>query len=376
MHLQVQTGQRVQDLALGPGQVQTQLGRLVQRPAQGDQVRADLLGQLQGSHQPNLEAAPLRRYLGRGPDAPRAVTGRAPVLALVAAAVSWGVATTGTKYALRGFGPLSLLAVELLLAAAVLWAVTAVRGFRRPSSLARVALMGLCEPAIAYLSETLGLTRTTATDGALIQGLESVFVVILAAVLLHEAIGRSVAFAIVLATVGLVVLEGGGGLTGPGVGDALVLFGALSAAAYTILARRLDPADDPLSVTAVQFAVAALASLPLGLFGVRHGSEPNPLRLGGSFLVVAALVGVVGYAGSFLLYNRAITSVRAAPAAVIINLIPAVGFLSAVVLLGEPLTPYDVGGALLICASVAVFTVLEASSVRAGSTEQPTPVCA
>jgi O-acetylserine/cysteine efflux transporter len=304
------------------------------------------------------------------------VTRRAPVLALVAAAVSWGVATTGTKYALRGIGPLSLLALELVLAALVLWAVTAVRGFRRPSSLLRVGLMGLCEPAIAYLSETLGLTRTSATDGALIQGLESVFVVILAAVLLHEAIGRSVAAAIVLATVGLVVLEGGGSLAGPGLGDALVLFGALSAAAYTILARGLDPDDDPLSVTALQFAVAAVASLPLGLLAVARGGEPDPTRVGGSFLVVAALVGVVGFAGSFLLYNQAITTVRAAPAAVIINLIPAVGFLSAVVLLGEPLTPYDVGGALLICASVAVFALLEASAVTAGSAAQSTPACA
>jgi drug/metabolite transporter (DMT)-like permease len=304
------------------------------------------------------------------------VTRRAPVLALVAAAVSWGVATTGTKYALRGIGPLSLLTLELVLATAVLWAVTALRGFHRPSSLLRVGLMGLCEPAIAYLSETLGLTRTSATDGALIQGLESVFVVILAAVLLHEAIGRSVGAAIVLATVGLVVLEGGGGLAGPGLGDALVLFGALSAAAYTILARGLDREDDPLSVTALQFGVAAVASLPLGLFGVARGGEPDPARAGGSFVVVAALVGVVGFAGSFLLYNQAITTVRAAPAAVIINLIPAVGFLSAVVLLGEPLTPYDVGGALLICASVGVFAMLEASSVRAGSAAPSTPACA
>jgi O-acetylserine/cysteine efflux transporter len=303
------------------------------------------------------------------------VTRRAPVLALAAAAASWGVATTGTKYALRGVGPLSLLALELVLAAAVLWAVTALRGFHRPSSLVRVGLMGLCEPAIAYLSETLGLTRTSATDGALIQGLESVFVVVLAAVLLHEAISRSVAVAIVLATIGLVVLEGGGPINGPGLGDALILFGALSAAAYTILARGLDPGDDPLSVTALQFAVAAAASLPLGVVAVGRGDEPDPARVGGSFLVVATLVGVVGYAGSFLVYNQAITSVRAAPAAVIINLIPAVGFLSAVGLLGEPLTPYDVGGALLICASVAVFTLLEASSVRAGSAAQPTPAC-
>ena len=147
--------------------------------------------------------------------------------ALMVAATSWGIATTGTKYALGGLDPLTLIAFELLLAALVLWLIVAVRGFRRPSSLVRVALMGLCEPALAYVSQTLGLTRTSATDGALIQGLECVFVVVLAALLLREPISRAVAMAIALATVGLGVLEGGGGLAGPGVGDALVLFGAL-----------------------------------------------------------------------------------------------------------------------------------------------------
>jgi O-acetylserine/cysteine efflux transporter len=302
------------------------------------------------------------------------MSSRAPVLALVVAAASWGVATTGTKYALQGFGPLSLLSFELTLAALVLGAVVAVRGFRRPACLARVALMGLCEPALAYLSETIGLTRTTATNAALLQGLECVFVVILAALLLREAIGRSVAVAIVLATVGLVVLEGGGGLTGPGVGDALVLLGALSAAAYTILARGLDPDDDPLSVTALQFGVASLVSLPLGIGAVATGSERMPSQIEPRFVVVAALVGVVGYGASFVLYNRAITTVRAAPAAVIINLIPAVGFVSAVVLLGEPLTPYDAGGALLICASVGMFTLLELREADAEATvELPSP---
>jgi O-acetylserine/cysteine efflux transporter len=294
--------------------------------------------------------------------------------ALAVAATSWGVATTGTKYALGGLDPLTLIAFELLLAALVLWLIVAVRGFRRPSSLVRVALMGLCEPALAYVSQTLGLTRTTATDGALIQGLECVFVVILAALVLREPISRAVAVAIALATVGLAVLEGGGGLTGPGVGDALVLFGALCAAAYTILARRLAADDDPLSVTAVQFTVASTAALGPAVVAMGRGTETVPLSVDWRFLVVAALVGIVGYGGSFVLYNTAIRAVHAAPAAVIINLIPAVGFVSAVALLGEPLTVFTVGGALLICASVAIFTVLDAVAPEGEVADQPVVV--
>ncbi len=46
--LEVQPGQRLEDQRLGLRQVEPELGHLVQRPAQVDQVRADLLGDLRG----------------------------------------------------------------------------------------------------------------------------------------------------------------------------------------------------------------------------------------------------------------------------------------------------------------------------------------
>ncbi len=285
---------------------------------------------------------------------------RGPLLALGVAAVSFGSASTGTKYALGGFEPVALLAFELVLATAMLWILVAWRGFRQPRSLARVAALGLFEPALAYLGQTAGLSRTSATNGALIMGLECVFVVLLAALLLREPISWAVAVAIALAVVGLVVLESGDTLVGPGVGDALVLLGSLCAAAYTIVARGLEPDDDPLSVTALQFTMATAIVLPVALLAWTSGAESVPTQVQPRFVLAAALVGIMGFAGSFVLYNYAIATVEAAPAAVIINLIPAVGLGTAVTLLGEPLTMYAVVGALLICASVAIFGTLEA----------------
>jgi drug/metabolite transporter (DMT)-like permease len=177
---------------------------------------------------------------------------------------------------------------------------------------------------------------------------------------LREPISRAVAVAIALAVVGLVVLESGETLVGPGVGDALVLLGSLCAAAYTIVARGLEPDDDPMSVTAVQFTMASAVVLPVALVAWTSGAESVPTQVEPRFVLAAALVGIMGFAGSFVLYNYAIATVEAAPAAVIINLIPAVGLGTAVTLLGEPLTMYAVVGALLICASVAIFGTLEA----------------
>ena len=291
---------------------------------------------------------------------------RTMLLVLVVAAALWGLAMTATKYALRGFGPVSLLAVELVAATVALWLALLVRGYRPPRSWGRVAVLGILEPAVAYLAQTVGLDRTSAANGAVLVGLESVFVVFLAFVFLGESVSAPVGLAVLVALAGLVVLESTSWLSGPGVGDALVLGGALSAAGYTIVARGVDPDADSLALTAHQFAIATVVLLPVAIATWAGGGEPLPTHVPARYWLVAALVGVAGFGLSFLLYNAAIAVVAAGPSAVIINLIPAFGFVSAVVLLGEPVTIVRVAGATLIIGSVLLFA-------WAGRTRQPTP---
>jgi O-acetylserine/cysteine efflux transporter len=138
-----------------------------------------------------------------------------------------------------------------------------------------------------------------------------------------------------------------------------VLGGALSAAGYTIVARGIDAAADSLATTAHQFTVATLAMLPVAVVTWAGGDEPPPMEVPARFWLVAATVGVLGFGLSFLLYNYAIVFVAAAPSAVVINLIPAFGFVGAVVLLGEALTLGRTVGAVLITGSVLLFAWLE-----------------
>src|ERR1700753_3809012 len=95
------------------------------------------------------------------------------LLGLVVASALWGAAVCGTKYALGGFGPVTLLAVALAAAAAVLWVALLARGYRAPRTWWLPVLLGLLEPALAYLADTLGLSLTSAGQGALVSGLES-----------------------------------------------------------------------------------------------------------------------------------------------------------------------------------------------------------
>jgi O-acetylserine/cysteine efflux transporter len=286
-----------------------------------------------------------------------------PLLALMLAALLWGGAVTGTKYALGGFGPVTLLAVELTAAAAVLWAVTLVRGYRPPRRWWLPVLLGLLEPAVAYLAETAGLSMTSAVSGAVITGLESALVVTLAALLLRERVSPAAAGAVAVAGAGLLVLARAGGDGAGGhisvTGDLLIAAGVLCAALYTIAARWLRDGSDVPSLTAWQFTVAAAVAVPAAVTRVASGAEAGPAGVPARFRVAAVLVGVAGYGLSFLLFNRAIGETEAGWAAIVLNLIPVFGFLSAVALLGEPVSPGEAGGAALVGASVLYFTLAE-----------------
>src|SRR5580698_9844445 len=292
---------------------------------------------------------------------------RLPLAALITASLFWGTAVSVTKYALSGFGPITLLAISVITGTAVLWTMVILRGRRRPPPWRRVVLLGLFEPALAYAGDLLGLDRTSAANGALLSGLESVFIVLLAAVFLRERITGRIAAALALALAGVMALEGTGSFSGAGIGDLLVLAGVLSAAAYTIVARGMGEDSDPLTVTACQFAAATILVLPAAIFMWATHVETPPSHVPARFWLAALLVGVVGYAASFLLYNYAIARVRAAPASIIVNLIPVFGLASAVLWLGDSLTAARVLGAILIGLSVTIFTAVEISEVRSAA---------
>ena len=278
---------------------------------------------------------------------------------LILASALWGGALTGTEYALGGFDPFILLLIALAAATLALWVLLLIRGLRAPRSWLLPVVLGLLEPGITDLGETFGLSKTSAADGALVCGLESAFVVLLAAFYLKERITRTTAFAVILAFVGLLVLQGGDPLGGVGVGDLYVALGVLSAAAYTVVVKRFGEDEDALALTTYQFTSAT--GLALLVVGGRWGAgrQTFPTSVPARFWLAAILVGVCGYAISFVLFNATISRVKAGSASIVLNSIPLFGVLTAVVFLDEDLRTESLYGALLIGASVVCFVIVE-----------------
>jgi drug/metabolite transporter (DMT)-like permease len=274
---------------------------------------------------------------------------------LATASVGWGCSTTLSAFALRQIGPTDLLAIELISGGVVIWAV-ALMGARRELATPdwrAFAVLGLCEPGLTYLLANEGLRRDSAATAALLFALEAVVIVPLAAVFLAERVSSGVFLALGVGLLGALVTAGGA-QTGKDTltGHLLILGSTLAAASYALLARRNTYRAPALIVTTYQLLAATAIALPFVIVSHAVGGSGLPAA-DSSHWAAAITAGLAGVALPFLLYNRAIVKVRATIAAGILNLVPLVGFATAVLFLGDRPTHLEILGGCLILSSAA-----------------------
>ncbi len=234
--------------------------------------------------------------------------------------------------------------------------------------------LGSLEPGLAYVFANLGLALTAAAVGSMLLALESVFVVLLAWLVLAQRPRRVETYALGLGVLGAVfVASGEGGGTSSGLGAAFMVFSALIAAGYAIVSRQVVGGHEPIALVARQGMASLVVTAPfvLGSWALSGSRIPSasPSTLG-----LAALTGVLGFALPFTLWTLAIPHVRPGFAAVSLNVIPVVGVLSAALLgRGLPQGTQLVGGALILGGLVMLTRAELRGGHSADTAEQPIP---
>jgi len=275
---------------------------------------------------------------------------RTAVAALTAAGLLWGTTVPLSKVALEWLPPGWLALVRFAVAAAVLLGVARfrVRAACRPAVLATGAL----GYGGTVLVQNLAITRTSVSHAALLIGAAPVMVAIIAAVW-HRSVARPAAwagFAVSLAGVALVAGGGGGGATMGG--DGLVLLSVLLSAGFTVSQGRLLRGQDPVAVTAVQFAAAALVALPVALVSGRI-----PAATGSGPMLAVAVLALGGTVLPFTLFAFGQRALRAEVAGAFLNLEPLVGAIAGVVAFGDPLGTGQLMGGAAIVGGIGLSTV-------------------
>lgn len=276
------------------------------------------------------------------------------VLALVLTMTIWGSAFAVTKAALSEVPPFTLAFLRFVVAIAVMMPFVLYRE-RKVGTVTRapwrvIALMGLTGVALHYGFYHLGLSYTTTTNAALIQGTIPAVTVVASAWLLSERIGwlRASGVAGSIAGVAIIILAGTEG--GPSklslLGDLFMVGTVVAWTAYTLLGKLARESQSGLFTTALSNSFGAAFLIPFAAYEVfTNGAAAYST----SAWVSLVYLGVVSSALAMFLWNYSLAHLTAGQAGAFVNLEPVVAVAVAILYLGEPVLLWQlVGGALVL----------------------------
>jgi drug/metabolite transporter (DMT)-like permease len=281
-------------------------------------------------------------------------------LVLFAVNVVYATSYAATRLTLADVPPATLALARLVVGALILLPIVR-REAAGPPATRRdrwtIAGMGVLGFGAAFGLANWGIGASTATNAALLIVVEPVALMLLGPLWLGERLARREAAGAALAVVGaaVVVVNGLPGLTARLVphwrGDLLLVLSGLAYASYSLLGRRVLDRHAAGRITAASVLWGAAALVPLAAGEWLAGRRPvwTGAAIAGT-LYLALVVTALGY----LVWNWALRRVEAARAAIFLNVQPVAGALLGVLLLGEPLTAFTLGGGALIVAGLLV----------------------
>ena len=265
--------------------------------------------------------------------------------------IIWGASFPATKRALDTLPLLPFTAWSRLLG---LLAIAAVLPFFRPSreAVRRVVGPGLLLGSlmfVAFLLQTEGINRGTATNAGFITGLYVVFTPLLGLLLFRQPVTGAAWLAVAISVLGLYLL------TAPepfvfrmGDGDLFVVAGAVGWGAHIVVLGRVASRHPALLLGFAQMAAATALHLIVAAPG---GMHPGGAAESWHLLVVT---GVFGSGVAFTIQVLGQQEVGAARAAILLAGESVVAAGLAAIWLGERLEPHQWVGAAIMVAAMAI----------------------
>lgn len=277
------------------------------------------------------------------------------------AAALWGGLYVVADIVLETIPPFTLLSLRLLIAVILLAVIarlnpkTVYPDRRGLFTLLAVGLLGF---GVSVGAQFVGTDKSTAFNGALITSAAPAFILLFAALILRERLTVPRVAAVVLASIGVIVIIDPANINFSSdtfIGDAALAVAALTWGLYSVLVRRVSGIHDTLMVSLFAMLGGMIITVPAAAqeLTVRPVGEITlPIFLGIFYLSVIAM------AGTTWLWNRAFALVDASIASLFFFAQPLVGGILSVLVRGQVMTPnlwlgsaLIVGGVLLTIAA-------------------------
>lgn len=278
-------------------------------------------------------------------------------LAMVAlVGVLWGLNWPAVKFMLREVPPFTLRAAGFTGGAVVLFCIARGLGYHlrpAPGEAPHIALAGLFIIFGFNITTALGQLLTEASRAAIIAYTMPAITAVLASIFLGERMGarRITAVAIGLAGLGVLASVDFAALIAAPAGPLLMLTAALSWSIGNVLVQGRTWSLSALALTFWFFVVSMVLAWPLALWLEPRGMAVWPGRT--TWLVFAFHVAGP-MATCYLLWAVLLRRLPATVAAISILTAPTVGVVSAILLLGEPVSWQKIVALGLIVLSIAI----------------------
>ncbi|MCS0613677.1 DMT family transporter [Massilia kyonggiensis] len=271
---------------------------------------------------------------------------------LTLAMVLVGSTVVASKIAAAGLPPFTATALRFALALPCFLALLRVSGERLPRpgrrDAALLVVQGLAGTAGYTTLLMAGLRATSALDAGVILGTLPVVSAVVAVLVLGERPRPALIATVLLAAIGLFVLQPAGRSAGSLTGNALVFGAVLCEALFILLNKRVRIAISPLALSTLMSAIGLAASLPFALAeGAAAAVTPAALLAVGYYALLPTV-------GGFLLWYAGTARVGGTEAALFTALAPVAALLLAALLLDEPVGPRQLAGIAFVLAAVGV----------------------
>lgn len=292
----------------------------------------------------------------------------APHFALLGVQVFFGSLPVIAKVALNVVPSTALVGFRVGLTAVVLFVFQRLRGdlhLRERSDYWRLAVLSLFGVTLNQLLFIGGLSLTKASNTSLLAVTIPIFTLLVSALLRTEELRAVKVFGILLAAAGVVFLldpRNASFSSETTAGDILIILNSLSYGIYVATSKNVITRNGAMRSITWIFIFSSLICVPLGAFSL-SGIDISGVKP--SIWLLVLYISVIATAVPYFLNAWALARVSPSTVAVYVYLQPLIGFVLAVIFLGEKI---DIKFG--IAASLIFAGVLLATRIKAGTADR------
>jgi len=270
----------------------------------------------------------------------------------ITAASIWGGVYVASDFVLRTIPPFTLLVIRIVIGASILAAI--LKASRQPLILPRrdtlrLLGVGFVGFGVSLAAQFIGTKLATSVNGSVVTSASPAFILLFAALILHEPLNLTRIGAVVVASIGVLIVFDLSALNLSSTtfeGNIILVIAALTWAAYSVLVRLVSANYSTLTISFYALMGGLILALPASALELRTEpiGEITPL-----VMVGILYLGVISTSLAMFMWNRAFALVEASVASLFFFAQPLVGVLLSNLLLNYPIKPQViVGGALII----------------------------